>query len=286
VRRIGILALLFFALATAGVLGQDIALPREMPSFNQAYTDGPNAWGNCALGTGGCPDKIWTTGCLVTAFAAVLSYHGIEVDVPAASSCTGRARSGMDPGILNDWLRATGGYGRCSRDPAGECCLAWEQLPADVELTFHSNRSGIGLNPVASVVIDHALRQGNPVVAGVHWSTYCAGQGDQSEDCHWVILTEKVDDTYAIVDPYNPDSTSPYGVRTTLEAGVHGNYIIDRFVVVSLVPVAHVPVAVETPDDHTSMAEAAERASLVVLFGVLALVAALVVLVTAVRTAP
>ena len=100
-----------------------------------------------------------------------------------------------------------------------------------------------------------------------------------------MILTEKVDDTYAIVDPYNPDSTSPYGVRTTLKAGVHGSYIIDRFVVVSLVPVVHIPTTVGAPDDQTTT-EVPDRASFVVLFGVLALVAALVVLVTAARTTP
>jgi hypothetical protein len=39
--------------------------------------------------------------------------------------------------------------------------------------------------------------------------------------------------TYAIVDPYNPDTTSPTGLRTTLDKGSRGSYIIDRFVVVS-----------------------------------------------------
>ncbi|MEE8593461.1 MAG: hypothetical protein V3T03_04980, partial [Candidatus Bipolaricaulota bacterium] len=34
-------------------------------------------------------------------------------------------------------------------------------------------------------------------------------------------------------DPFNPDPTSPYGIRTTLDAGVRGSYIIDRFVVVA-----------------------------------------------------
>ena len=85
---------------------------------------------------------------------------------------------------------------------------------------------------MASVIIDHALRQGYPVIAGVHWGAFCNGGSSQSEDCHWVILTGKRDDTYTIVDPFNPDPTSPYGVRTTLDAGVRGSYIIDRFVVI------------------------------------------------------
>lgn len=211
---------------------QTIELPRVVPAFNQAYADGPTAWGNCPLGTIGCPDQVRTTGCLVTAFSSVLAYYEIDVTVPARSSCTGEARFGMDPGIFNDWLREVGGYGRCARDPVGNCCLIWEQLPAELEITTHINRSDIGLNPVASVVIDHALRQGYPVIAGVHWGAFCNGGSSQTEDCHWVILTGKRDDTYTIVDPFNPDPTSPYGVRTTLAGGVRGSYIIDRFVVI------------------------------------------------------
>jgi len=262
-------------------IAQSIALPREMPTFNQAYNDGPNAWGNCSLGTSGCPDQICVTGCLVTAFASVLAYHEIAVEVPAAASCTGRSRSGMDPGILNDWLRANRGYGRCSQDPIGDCCLAWEQLPDNIELTFHSNRSNVGLNPVASVVIDHALRQGAPVIAGVHWGAFCNGNSGQSEDCHWVILTEKLGDTYAIVDPYNADPTSPYGVQTTLEVGVHGNYIIDRFVVVSRVDGTLRSIVEDGLSGSGPSDVSADGTSIVVLLAVLVLVAALVTLVTA-----
>ncbi|MBE0634459.1 hypothetical protein IH601_00470 [Candidatus Bipolaricaulota bacterium] len=225
-----VLSIIVFA--GLGSVAQDIDLPRLVPAFNQAYTEGPGAWGNCLLGTVGCPDQVCTTGCLVTAFSSVLAYFGVEVSVPARSSCTGEARSGMDPGIFNDWLREFGGYGRCAQDPVGNCCLIWEQLPVDLEITTHVNRNDIGLNPVSAVVIDHALRQGHLVVAGVHWGSSCNGGSTQTEDCHWVILTGKRNGTYTIVDPYNPDPTSPYGVRTTLDAGVHGSYIIDRFVVV------------------------------------------------------
>jgi len=272
-------ALLAVLLLSVSGLAQSIALPRDMPAFNQAYNDGPGAWGDCALGTGGCPDQICVTGCLVTAFASVLAYHEIEVDVPASSSCTGRARSGMDPGILNDWLRANRGYGHCSQDPVGNCCLAWDQLPGTVELTFHSNRSNVGLNPVASVVIDHALRQGDPVIAGVHWGAFCSGDGNQSEDCHWVILTERVGDTYAIVDPFNANPTSPYGIRTTLEAGVHGEYIIDRFVVVARGDAASRPLTADTSSADAVAADGGSGSSIAVLFAVLALVGALITLV-------
>jgi len=231
-RRLGVALTLIVCLASLTCFAQTIALPRAVPSFNQAYTDGPDAWGRCRLGTAGCPDQIYTTGCLVTAFSSVLAYFEIELTVPARSSCTGEARTGMDPGIFNDWLREVGGYGHCQQDPIGNCCLIWERLPAELEITAHINRSEVGLNPVASVIIDHALRQGQPVVAGVHWGGSCNGTTTQTEDCHWVILTGKRDESYTIVDPFNPDSANPRGVQTTLDAGVHGSYIIDRFVVV------------------------------------------------------
>ena len=155
--------------------GQDIELPRTVPAYNQAYTQGSDAWGDFSLGTAGCPDLLCTTGCLVTAFASVLAYYEISVTVSAAYSHTGESRTGMDPGIFNDWLRETGGYGQCSQDPVGNCCLIWGQLPAEIEIATHVNRSDVGLNPVASVVIDHALRQGHLVVAGVHWGAFCYG---------------------------------------------------------------------------------------------------------------
>jgi len=210
-----------------------ISLPHPVPSFSQNYTHGSGAWGKATLGSDGCPDRFRESGCLVTAFASVLAYYGIEVSVPADRSFTGRAETGMNPGILNDWLRIHGGFGPCSSDPYGSCCLDWDRLSSGIELSFYTNRSEVGLNPVAGVVIDHALRQGYPVIAGVHWGASCSGGSGQREDCHWIVITGKAGDTYTILDPYNPDPTSPRGVRTTLDSGSRGSYIIDRFVVVS-----------------------------------------------------
>ncbi len=277
-------AVVLAAFAVSSIaLGRPIELPRTVPSYNQAYTDGPGAWGECRLGTGGCPDRVATTGCLTTAFASVLGYYGVELSVPASASCSGRARSGMDPGILNDWLRAHAGYGKCVQDPLGACCLAWGQLPGGVELSFHVNRSEVGLNPVASVIIDHALRQGHPVVAGVHWGPACRSGGTQTEDCHWVVLTGKDDDTYSILDPFNPDRSSRYGVRTTLDAGVHGAYIIDRFVIVertagSATPPTQISSVPESDGDTGD-----GGASVLVLVAALAVIAAIVVGITAIQ---
>ena len=279
----GVSVLLLCALFSGSVVAAPIALPRAVPSFNQAYYDGPGAWGACPLGTGGCPDQLGTTGCLVTAFASVLAYHGVELTIPAGASCSGRTQTGMNPGILNDWLRENGGFGQCSQDPAGSCCLEWQRLPSAVTLTRHSNRSDVGLNPVAAVVIDHALRQGHPVVAGVHWGAFCSGSTGQSEDCHWVVLSGKVGDTYSIVDPVNPDRTSPAGVRTTLEDGVKGSYIIDRFVVVSPTPSLGGPSGEVVPSTQPET-DARSSASLGALLGAVAIVAALVALVVFVTT--
>jgi len=217
-------------LVAFSVAAETITLPQAVPSFNQTYADGTDAWGTASLGSDGCPDHIAETGCLVTAFACVLDYFDIRLTVTASQSSTGRARSGMDPGILNDWLRSHGGFAPCSQDPVGSCCLVWEAVPG-VGLAHHSNRSDVGLNAVSAVVIDHALRQGNPVIAGVHWMDSCNG-GSQSEDCHWIVLTGKTGSTYTILDPYNPDTGSKSGVRTTLEYGSFGSYTIDRFTVI------------------------------------------------------
>ncbi len=287
-RLLCIAAALTLTVACLAASAETLALPRVMPSFNQTYTVGPGAWGDCTLGTGGCPDLIRATGCLITAFSAVLAYYDIQLSIPAAASCTGSPEEGMNPRILNDWLRARRGYGQCASDPAGSCCLEWGDLPRGISLSFHSNRSSVGLNPVATLVIDHALRQGAPVVAGVHWGAACRSGSSQTEDCHWVVLTGKVGSTYAIMDPYNPDHANAAGLRTTLDAGSRGAYIIDRFVIVSrtpgdpsaqnalAAPISPLPPVVETPSPQPEN----PLATLAVLFAVLALVAAAVFLVT------
>jgi len=227
---------------------------------------------------------LGVTGCLITAFASVLAYYGVELTVPASASCSGRSQTGMNPGILNDWLRANGGFGKCSQDPAGSCCLEWQRLPSAIRVTHHSNRSDVGLNPVAAVVIDHALRQGHPVIAGVHWGAFCNGASGQSEDCHWVVLTGKAGNTYSIIDPINPDPASPAGVQTTLEDGVKGSYIIDRFVVVSPAPSPGGP-SNEVTSSAQPQADARSSASLAALLVSVVIVAALVALVVLATTA-
>ena len=193
------------------------------------------------MGTDGCPDTVATAGCLITSFAMVLDYYGVQLAVPAVSSFTGKPRIGMDPGILNDWLKSHSGYGPCVGDAFGSCCLEWTNLPQQVSIATHENHSELGLDSVSQRIIDQALRAGHPVIAGVHWASHCRGNSSQTEDCHWVVITGKRGITYAIIDPYNPVTTSSKGVTTTLAEGAHGRYIVDRFVVVSPAPAESQP---------------------------------------------
>jgi hypothetical protein len=273
-RRVAVASVLLLALAAApsAAGAQPAELPRVMPSFNQAYTDGPDAWGRAPLGTDGCPDRVATTGCLVSSLACVLAYYGISVEVPRIASWTGRSEAGMNPGILNDWLRSHNGYDRCSEDPVGDCCLDWDSLPEGVELTWGENPSDVSVSPRTAMVVDRALREGHPVVAGVHWSLSCRGGATQGEDCHWVVVTGKAGTSYAIVDPYNDNASSSSGVRTTLAAGVKGSYVIDRFVVVSPAAPKPMPVEVRPAETRPDASPSGAAASLLVLLAAIAIV--------------
>ena len=210
---------------------EDISLPVAVPSFNQAYSEPSGYWGSCGMGTNGCGDTIATAGCLITSFAMVLDYYNVSLSVPRESSCTDTARTGMDPGILNDWLKTHGGYGKCASD-IGSCCLEWTHLPPQISVTQYVNYSKTGIDSTAQRTIDRSLAQGYPVISGVHWGSYCHGSTTQTEDCHWVVITGKKGATYTIIDPYNRDRTDPSGVDTTLNHGTFGAYTIDRYVVV------------------------------------------------------
>lgn len=218
---------LFFPLTALG----DISLPSTITGFNQAYCGPDGYWGDCSMGTYGCPDTVASAGCLITTFAAVLDYYNVNLSIPSWASWNGQPRTGMDPGVLNDWLKAHGGYGRCS-DEVGFCCLEWAKLPRQISITTYVNQYDEGLDSQSERIIDQALRSGYPVVCGVHWGSHCHGSTTNNEDCHWIVITGKQGSTYTIIDPYNPDTSDRQGVRTTLQYGTLGEYTIDRFVVV------------------------------------------------------
>jgi hypothetical protein len=96
-----------------------------------------------------------------------------------------------------------------------------------------------------------------------------------------VVIIGKIGEIYTILDPYNPDPKSRAGVRTTLDAGVKGSYVIDRFVVVSR---SSVSIEDAAPSDGSlGPAEGGEANAAVVLLVALVVVAAIVVLVTSLR---
>ena len=224
-----VLALILFAVALPiAAAGETAALRRQTRGYSQAFQGLPGAWGDDPLGTAGCPDRLATTGCLVTAFACVLEYYGLEVELPAS----GGRISGSDPGALNAWLKENDGFGHCTSDAFGNCCLEWSHLPSELVLHTYYNVSETGMDAQATARIARALEQGKPVLAGVHWGVPCGADPNRSEDCHWIVITAQAHGTTVILDTYNPDFSSPYAVRTTLERGVHGSYVIDRYVVV------------------------------------------------------
>ena len=226
--------LLFLPVAAQG----DIYLPASVPSFNQAYRGEGGYWGDCGMGTNGCPDTIGTAGCLITSFSMVLGYYDVNLSIPREYSCTDTARTGMDPGILNDWLKTHGGYGKCEGD-IGSCCLEWTHLPPQISITQYVNHSEQGVDGTTQQRIDDALSAGYPVISGVHWGSHCHGSMTQKEDCHWVVITGKKGSTYMIIDPYNRDKSDSSGVSTTLDRGTFGSYTIDRYVIVKgIVPSA------------------------------------------------
>jgi len=210
-----VIALVLFSLLLVCQGQEAPSLPAPMTSFNQRYVDATGFWGDCTLGANGCRDLISTHGCLVTCIAMVLDYYRISLFVPAHASCTGRAQLGMNPGLLNDWLGMNGGFGRCMQDPFGECCLEWSKLPEQVQLSFHANSMDVTIDRSSQQMIDTALKDGFPVVAGVHWDTHCRGNPEMTENCHWVVITGKSGGTYDIVDPRNGDSKSQHGISTT-----------------------------------------------------------------------
>ncbi len=246
------LVLVLFAVTLPIVaVGETAALPYQTRGYSQAFQGSPGAWGDDRLGTAGCPDSLATTGCLVTAIACVLEYYGMEVALPAS----GGRITGSDPGALNAWLKENGGFGHCASDAFGNCCLEWSHLPPELLLHTYYNTSEMGMDVQATARITRALEQGQPVLAGVHWGVPCGADPDRSEDCHWIVITAQAHGTTVILDTYNPDFSSPYAVRTTLDRGVHGSYIIDRYVVVDapeLVPASTAVVVSLAPGSWTS----------------------------------
>jgi hypothetical protein len=124
--------------------------PLDVPFFSQNNTGSP--WYSDQLGTCG-GSTIHSAGCAVTSMAMLEAYHGLSV-----SSTKG---TGMDPGILNGWMTANGGY-------SGGCDVFWSKVPSDLVNTSIINFAAVGragLSASTRSKIESELSAGRPVIA-------------------------------------------------------------------------------------------------------------------------
>ena len=133
------------------------------------------AWASMNLGTS--PASIGSDGCAITAVAMMLRYYGIDTD----------------PGALNTWLTANGGY-------ANDDMLIWDAITS-----YTGGRVGFSgwLAPDLSTILAE-LDAGRPVVAEVsiggnqHFvllTGYTTDGGIQMND-PWYFDSSKLNDRY------------------------------------------------------------------------------------------
>ncbi len=168
----------------------------------------------------GCTIK--SDGCLLVSLTMALRFWGVKVMVPERHSSTGEPRFGMTPEILNDWFLWKNTYSYNSTGCPGRCLVDWYPLPGNIKVSSRRTNRGEYLTSNTKRNIDYALSRNYPVIAGVHWGNYCHGNPAETEDCHFVLITGKWGDTYRIIDPAG-------GIKTTLDNGTFGRYIIDHY---------------------------------------------------------
>ena len=192
--------------------GADIP-PLSVPIFSQ----NGQPWSDEQLGT--CTGlTIGSAGCAVTSKAMIADFFAIQVDIPAEHSTTGQARSGMDPGILNNWYVWQGGFAQDPRN--GGACLIWASDRGEVphlhflRRLYNADPDG-AIDPDKIALIDVALADRRPVMATVH--TLAIPQ-------HFVVIAGHHGGYYQINDPW-------YGLHTTFQNGnpylSGGRYVID-----------------------------------------------------------
>ena len=161
----------------------------NVPLFSQQ----DNLWKSHELGT--CAsDTLGSAGCAVISVAMVYAKYGVVLSSTAGV--------GMNPDILNAWLRDNGRYGADAG--GGLCDIQWWRLPAGVQYTG-SDTSGARLNA--------ELAAGRPVIARVH---------NTKMPMHFVVITGQHGATYDINDPLSL-------TRRQLDDGSPDAYIVDTF---------------------------------------------------------
>jgi hypothetical protein len=121
--------------------------------------------GSCSRAT------IRSAGCALTSEAMVFKYYGVRVST--------RVGTGMNPRILNAWLKKHAGY-------AGGCMMRWGKEPGGVRYTG------------ADTSLRHVnkeLAAGRPVIADVTGPTVASH--------HFVVIIGRAGKTYVINDPWS-----------------------------------------------------------------------------------
>lgn len=187
-RLIGIVTLAGALWTSAGV---PAAAGPAVPTFSQRST----AWSRQALGSDPV-DTIGSSGCALTAVTMVSAAFGYQTD----------------PGALNQWLTAHGGYiqndlllwRQATASTGGHVRWRWLHVPGIVP-QLRTDDQDIEDRPPVSLV-ESELDAGHLVVAEVR---LYGGM-------HFVVLTGHAGDTLYINDPW-------FGDRTTLQAR-YGSY--------------------------------------------------------------
>ena len=157
------------------------------------YSQRDPKWANDQLGFGSSTIETW--GCLMTCMAMALSANGVRIN----------------PQELNARLKRTssnqGGYEQGSS--VTSFYVPWYvgglKNAGNVKSWAHANVPWAN-NPVGNPIqrIDDALARGEIVVAQVDYLL-----NNHNVDQHWVVIVERVEDDYLILDPFTlPDANN------------------------------------------------------------------------------
>ena len=182
-----------------------------LPAWNQKDYDDDQ------LGT--CPGlTIKSSGCLITSFAMLYGYMGVERSVGGDTGSSPPIEDAWRSVKVNDHCRgyAQDTYEYDGETVSGDCLAYFDTNPAGVGLQYHYNVMAGCIEYNAALAIATSLNSGMPVVAGVHWQS-------GKEDQHWVLIIGADNNGVILVDPWGGKT----GVR--LETGKLGSYTIDTF---------------------------------------------------------
>jgi hypothetical protein len=166
-KRIGLRALLGGSLASAALLGAGATASADIQMGVPVVGQQDGRWGTAGLGTSPV-DTIASAGCAITAVDMMLAYYGLS----------------SDPGMLNAWLTANGGY-------EFDDYIEWAQVaPASEGRIVFTGWFGPDLN-----LINSELDDGHPVIAEVVLN----------RSKHFVLLTGYGPAGYIANDPWYAD---------------------------------------------------------------------------------